>query len=266
MRGVSRDGVRVARGARKIGLALVCAGLLASGVQTRAFATTGDATTKDATQGAPTDAKTKTPPKGAKKPKKKKKPAHAPVDGADAPTAKRRKIGAPPAYVVGDADAHLINQDAPPLVPFAGEASAVKKAFAETRREQLVDAEKAARDEKSPDRWRTVLFMIRGMPERIDPEACFWRVLSFYRLGELARARTVREGCDLPAKDSVALNAEDATAAGIPEMGANGEEDPLLGAVPVPGGANAKAADKPAAPTVSPATLRYTGPSPQRFQ
>jgi hypothetical protein len=258
-----------AHGARKVavgvGLALICAGLLASGVDTRAFATESTESTDS----------TKTPAEGAKPAKKSKatkskakskakKNATPPSDDAGATATRRRKIGAPPAYVVGDSDAHLINQDAPPLVPFAGEASAVKKAFAETRRDQLVDAEKAARDDKSPDRWRTVLFMIRGLPERIDPEACFWRVLSFYRLGELARARKVREGCDLPAKDSVVLNAEDATAAGIPEMGANGEEDPLLGAVPPPAGT--KVAEKPAPPTVSPASLRYSGPSPQRYQ
>ena len=259
-----RDLCRVAaRGARKVGLALICAGVLASGVETRAFAT--DAPTTDAPTKAPDKAKPAKKPakKRAAKAKTKKKIA-APAGESDTAAAQRRKIGASPAYVVGDSDAHLINQDAPPLVPFAGEASAVKKAFAETRRDQPIDAEKAARDDKSPERWRTVLFMIRGLPERIDPEACFWRVLSFYRLGELTRARTVREGCDLPAKDSVVLNAEDATAAGIPEMGANGEEDPLLGAVPPPAGT--KVAEKPAPPKVSPASLRYSGPSPQRYQ
>jgi hypothetical protein len=256
MRDLSRG---VARGARTIGLALIWAGLLTSGVEARAFATDAPADTTNAPANGAKPAKKS---KATKKAKKKK--AAPPSDDAGTTAARRRKIGAPPAYVVGDSDAHLINQDAPPLVPFGSESGAVKKAFAETRRDQLVDAEKAARDDKSPERWRTVLFMIRGLPERIDPEACFWRVLSFYRLGELTRARTVREGCDLPAKDSVALNAEDATAAGIPEMGANGEEDPLLGAVRPPAGT--KVAEKPAPPKVSPASLRYSGPSPQRYQ
>ncbi|HTA21401.1 MAG TPA: hypothetical protein VK989_19045, partial [Polyangia bacterium] len=197
-----------ARGARKVavgvGLALVCAGLLASGVEARAFAADAPTdSTKTPADGAKPAKKSKASNPKAKAKAKKKKDAAPPSDDAGTTAARRRKIGAPPAYVVGDSDAHLINQDAPPLVPFGGEAGAVKKAFAETRRDQLADAEKAARDEKSPDRWRTVLFSIRGLPERIDPEACFWRVLSFYRLGELARARKVREGCDLPAKDSV---------------------------------------------------------------
>jgi hypothetical protein len=259
-----RDLSRVAtRGARKVGvgvgLVLICAALLASGVDARAFATDAPSDTTNApANGAKPAKKSKT----TKKAKKKK--AAPPSDDAGTTAARRRKIGAPPAYVVGDSDAHLINQNAPPLVPFGSESGAVKKAFAETRRDQLNDAEKAARDDKSPDRWRTVLFMIRGLPERIDPEACFWRVLSFYRLGELTRARKVREGCDLPAKDSVVLNGEDATAEGIPEMGANGEEDPLLGAIPPPAGT--KVAEKPAPPKLSPASMHYSGPSPQRYQ
>jgi len=181
----------------------------------------------------------------------------AAADAAEAESqSKRRRIGASPAYVVGDSDAHLINEAGPPLEAFPTDAKAVKKAFAETRRDQLVDAEKAARDDKTPDRWRTVLFALRGLPERNDPETCFWRVLSFYRLGEIARARTLREGCELPGKDSATLNAEDATASGVPAMGTVAADD---GFGQPSGAGTAKAEPKPA-PTAAP----YTGPSPRR--
>lgn len=253
-----------------MGLALLCAALLVSGVETRARAQDAPAEPASKTTSASgKPASKKTTKKTTTK--KKKKTARAPADAttdANGPASKRRKIGASPAYVVGDSDAHLINQNAPPIVPFPEDSKAVKKAFAETRRDQLVDAEKAARDEKSPDRWRTVLFMLRGLNERIDPEACFWRVLSFYRLGEVTRARKVREGCDLLAKDSVVLNAEDATAAGIPEMGATGFEDtaPPGAAAPTGAAASDKDATKPAAPAATPGVPRYTGPGPQHYQ
>jgi hypothetical protein len=249
--------------ARRIGPALVCAGLLLSG-------TGAPARAEDAPPPAGTSAKAK--PEGgstpsAKRPSKrsstKKKKKVAPDEAAtpEAGAKPRRKIGASPAYVVGDSDAHLINDAAPPIVPFPNEAKAVKKAFAETRRDQLVDAEKAARDVKSPDRWRTVLFMLRGLPERTDPEACFWRVLSFYRLGEIPRARALRENCELPSKDSAVLNTEDVTASGIPEMGTVAVDDgfgPSQGTA----GAPAKAEAKPAPVPVG--AQPYSGPSPQR--
>jgi len=260
MRDVSRV---AARGARKVavgvGLALVCAGLLASGVEARAFAADAPTdSTKTPADGAKPAKKSKASNPKAKAKAKKKKDAAPPSDDAGTTAARRRKIGAPPAYVVGDSDAHLINQDAPPLVPFGGEAGAVKKAFAETRRDQLVDAEKAARDATSPDRWRTVLFMLRGLPERTDPEACFWRVLSFYRLGEIQRARVLRENCELPSKDSATLNAEDATASGVPQMGTVAIDD---GFGPPPGGGTKTDASMT---TPTPAVSPYAGPGPQR--
>jgi hypothetical protein len=213
------------------------------------------------------------PAKVAKK-KAKKKKASAPTEpAADKPgtVAKRRRYGAQPVYLVGDSNAHLINESAPKIVAFPHEAKAVEKAFAETRRDQLNDAEKAARDEKSPDRWRTVLFMLRGLPERTDPEACFWRVLAFYRLGEIDRARAVRESCELVAKDSGVLNAEDATAAGVPAMGSVARQDQFF----MPAGATEpketdpkkdSAKDPAAAAPPSPAIAPYTGPSPQRYK
>jgi hypothetical protein len=203
-------------------------------------------------------------PKVAKKKKKKAAAPSEPASSADKPAtvAKRRRYGADPVYLVGDSNAHLINENAPKIVAFPHEAKAVEKAFSETRRDQLVDAEKAARDEKSPDRWRTVLFMLRGLQERTDPEACFWRVLSFYRLGEIDRARAVRENCELPAKDSATLNSEDATAAGVPVMGTVARQDQFFVA------ANATEKKDPAAapPAPPPAAAPYTGPSPQRYK
>jgi hypothetical protein len=199
-------------------------------------------------------------PKGTSKAKKKKAAPAATPESTEKPAfAKRRTIGASPAYVVGDSGAHLINEAAPPIEAFPADTNAVKKAFAETRRDQLADAERAARDAKSPDRWRTVLFMLRGLPERTDPEACFWRVLAFYRLGEIPRARALRENCDLPSKDSAVLNAEDASASGVPVMGTVAVDD---GFGPPPGVTNAKAAEAP--PPPAPAVAPYTGPAPQR--
>jgi hypothetical protein len=203
---------------------------------------------------------------------KKKKAKAAPAEtatAADATAAKRRRYGAQPILLVGDSNPHMINENAPKITAFPNDAKAVDKAFAETRRDQLVDAEKAARDEKSPDRWRTVLFMLRGLNEHSDPETCFWRVLSFYRLGEVDRARAVREGCILPAKDSSALNSEDANAAGVPAMGTVARQDQFF--VPASSMEDIKdpkkKKDQPAAPP-PPAqnAAPYTGPSPVRFQ
>jgi hypothetical protein len=200
--------------------------------------------------------------KTTKTAKKRKAPPATTPESIEKPAlAKRRRIGASPAYVVGDTDPHLINEAAPPIEPFPTEGKAVKKAFAETRRDQLVDAEKAARDAKSPDRWRTVLFMLRGLPERTDPEACFWRVLSFYRLGEIPRARTLRENCELPAKDSAVLNSEDVTASGVPQMGTIAADD---GLGPPSGATNAKANVAAAPSAADRATAPYTGPGPQK--
>lgn len=208
-----------------------------------------------------------TPAPGGKvapaKKKVKKKAASPPAPSATATEsaqAKRRKVGAEPVYVVGDSNPHYIDENAPKISAFPQDVKAVEKAFAETRRDQLVDAEKAARDQKSPDRWRTVLFSLRGLQDRADPEACFWRVLAFYRLGELDRARAVREACDLPAKDSAALNAEDAAAAGIPAMGTVQREDQFT-----PASATAPAKKKEPTPP-GPSAAPYTGPGPQRVQ
>jgi hypothetical protein len=243
------------------GRRLVCAALLpallAALLLSSAWARAADgaAASDGATAKPAAQRKSKTGKSAKSGPKSgKKKPAPAATPDA---MAKRRRIGARPAYVVGDASTHFINETAPPIEPFPGDPKAFKRAFAETRRDQLADAEKAARDIKSPDRWRTVLFMLRGLPEHADPEACFWRVLAFYRLGEVTRGRTLREGCDLPAKDSSTLNAEDALVSGVPAMGTIARDD---GFGPQPAAVKANAEARAAPP---PVTAPYTGPSPQ---
>jgi hypothetical protein len=208
-----------------------------------------------------TAAKKKAPAKKAAPMAAKKKKA-APAEAEDKATAKRRRLAASPAYVVGDSNPHYIDVNAPKIVAFPQEAKAVEKAFAEGRRDQLIDAEKAARAARTPDRWRTVLFSLRGLHDRIDPEACFWRVLAFYRLGEIERARAVRADCEMPGKDSSTLNAEDAIVAKIPAIGTVPREDQFT---------MAKATEKPKTETAAPVAAGpdatpYTGPGPQRFQ
>jgi hypothetical protein len=187
-------------------------------------------------------------------------------------TARKRKVGGSAIYVLGGGTGgHHIDENAPRVEAFPHEeAAAVTKAFAETRREQLVDAEKAARTAKQADRWRTVLFSLRGLDDHIDPEACFWRVLSFYRLGEVERARAVRESCELPSKDSITLNGEDAIASGLPVMGATQEATAGTGGATgqnktTAGPAAGPAAAPTATPVVAPVAA-YSGPSPQRYR
>jgi hypothetical protein len=259
--------------ARRLRLVLACSGalsLLISGAPARAAeassakpataktATAKTATTKTATAKTATAKPTATKPTRVAKKKKKK---GTPTADAAAKEPKHRRVNASPAYLVVDDNAHLINESAPHVAAFPAETKqAYEKAFAENRRGQLVDAEKAARAEKSPDRWRTVLFMLTGLNDNGDSEACFWRVLSFYRLGEIDRARAVRAVCELPVKDSSALNAEDALVSRTPAMGTGAHEDQFTATTPV-------AADAPdAAPAPPPPVAPYTGPSPQRVQ
>ncbi|HMF43926.1 MAG TPA: hypothetical protein VKQ32_24805 [Polyangia bacterium] len=126
---------------------------------------------------------------------------------------------------------HEINEDAH-VVPFPSFAGHAKKALAATRRDSLVDAEQAARAERQPDRWWTVLFHLRELDSRNDQEACFWRVVAYYRLGELAKARALRGLCEPPQNVQTALDNEDALSsqlqpvAALPEMAAAGEKPP----------------------------------------
>ena len=126
---------------------------------------------------------------------------------------------------------HEINEEAH-VTPFPSFAPHAKKALAQNRRDQLVDAEQAARGDRTPDRWWTVLFHLRELDSRNDPEACFWRVVSYYRLGELARARALRAMCEPPPGVQTALDNEDALSstlqpvAALPEMAAAGDKAP----------------------------------------
>ncbi len=102
------------------------------------------------------------------------------------------------------------------LTPFPSQASATRRALAENRRDRLADAEKAARAATvEGDRWETVLFHLRDLDSRSDPEGCFWRLVAYYRQGQIERARRVRETCELPSRDLAMLEAEDAEAASI---------------------------------------------------
>ena len=104
---------------------------------------------------------------------------------------------------------HEINEDAH-VTPFPSFAGHAQKALAQNRRDQLIDAEQAARAARQPDRWMTVLFHLRELDSRNDPEACFWRVVAYYRLGELARARALRASCEPPPAVQAVLDNEDA--------------------------------------------------------
>jgi hypothetical protein len=139
---------------------------------------------------------------------------------------------------------HEINEDAH-VTPFPSVAVHAKKALAQNRRDQLIDAEQAARGDKQPDRWWTVLFHLRELDSRNDPEACFWRVVAYYRLGELARARALRASCEPPPGIQAALDNEDAISTTLQPVGALPE---MLAA-----------GEKPPAPVMNPDP--YTGPA-----
>ncbi len=156
----------------------------------------------------------------------KKKPAE---DPSTQPTKAANRTLRPGALTVNVG--HEINEDAH-VTPFPSFAPHAKKALAQNRRDQLVDAENAARADKQADRWWTVLFHLRELDSRNDPEACFWRVVAYYRLGELAKARALRGACEPPQPVQTALDAEDALSttlqpvSALPEMAAAGEKPP----------------------------------------
>jgi hypothetical protein len=166
-------------------------------------------------------------PKPAVKKASKKKPAAS--EKSKTPTKAASRTLRPGALTVNVG--HEINEEAH-VTPFPSFAPHAKKALAQNRRDQLVDAEQAARAKQSPDRWWTVLFHLRELDSRNDPEACFWRIVSYYRLGELARARSLRTMCEPPAGVQAALDNEDALSstlqpvAALPEMVAAGEKAP----------------------------------------
>jgi hypothetical protein len=182
--------------------------------------------TTRAASGPGSSPKAKAAPMKASKKASKKKPAAA--EKATLTKAMQRTLR-PGALTVNVG--HEINEEAH-VTPFPSFAPHAKKALAQNRRDQLLDAEQTARADKSPDRWWTVLFHLRELDSRNDSEACFWRVVAYYRLGELARARALRIMCEPPAAVQAVLDNEDAMSttlqpvAALPEMAAAGEKPP----------------------------------------
>lgn len=180
--------------------------------------TTGDTAGKPASQTARKPANQKLTTK--RKTSESAKPAPTRGKGA---RAARLKTGREPA--------HTIN-DSVEITPFPSHAAAARKALAQNRRDQLDDAEKAARDPRQADRWQTVLFHLRSFDSRADAEACFWRVIAYYRLGEIGRARTIRQSCEIAVKDQLVLDKEDVESASLqpatalPELAAAGDVAP----------------------------------------
>jgi hypothetical protein len=70
-----------------------------------------------------------------------------------------------------------------------------------------------------------VLFHLRDLDSRSDPEGCFWRLVAYYRLGQIERARQVQQTCELPSRDLAILEAEDAEAASLQPPLALAERD-----------------------------------------
>jgi hypothetical protein len=118
-----------------------------------------------------------------------------------------------------------INEDVT-LTPFPSHAGAAKKALAQNRRDQLDDAEKAARAPEQAERWQTVLFHLRNLDARADSEGCFWRLVSYYRLGQIERARSLRPACELAPKDTAIIEAEDEQAAHLQTAGTLADKEP----------------------------------------
>jgi hypothetical protein len=181
--------------------------------------------------------------KGAPKARKTKaRPGDAPSTGGT--LVRRPATGATPAAVS----------------PFAPTTREVARAFEGERRKQLGYAEEAARAAETNDRWNTVLFHLSGLASETYPEACFWRVMAYYHLGDVTRGDSVRAFCELPNADAVALGheRERATAAAgpqptMPELRAAGLIQPAPG-----GGAQGAPAGSGGG------DLPYTGPSPTR--
>ncbi len=171
------------------------------------------------------------PSAGAKSPSKKHPAAHGKskrwVHRKDAAAASRGTHGS-------------LNHDVT-ITPFPGEAAATRRALAQNRRDHLDDAERAARAATIDDRWSTVLFDLRDLDSRADAEGCFWRLVAYYRLGQIERARQVRQTCDLPSRDQAILEAEDAEAVALQPPVALAERDhrpaPVANGAPYAGAA-----------------------------
>ena len=154
--------------------------------------------------------------------------------------AAHRKTSRPSRDSGGPVEIASIHRDVA-ITPFPSHSAAAAKALAQNRRDELRDAERAARAPAEPDRWETVLFDLRNLDARSDPEGCFWRLVAYYRKGEVARARQVRALCELPVKDQAIIEAEDAQsanaqpAAALTELEAGNREPPVANLSPYAG-------------------------------
>ncbi len=134
----------------------------------------------------------------------------------------------------GHGSPDMINENVT-ITPFPSNPGAAKKALAQNRRDQIDDAEKAARSPDQADRWQTVLFHLRNLDARSDSEGCFWRLVAYYRLGQMERARSLRQACELGGKDASLIESEDEEAARLqPPTALADKEPPAAVANPAP--------------------------------
>jgi hypothetical protein len=223
------------------GLVLLALGLAFAPVTARAEGA-GDAAAAKPVAAKPAKP-AKIPTKTSTKAKAGKGQKKAPEEASAGESKVARKIRPSSLYVTADSEMRTFNANAH-VTAFPSHPGAVKKAFAQTRRDQLMDAEKAARSTQDQDRWHTVLFHLRALDASNDPEACFWRSLAFYRLGEMERAARTRQYCE----GDMALSDEEARAASLQPMAA-------MPGMTLPGDA------KPD-PVINPNP--YTGPPPAK--
>ncbi|HEY6475338.1 MAG TPA: hypothetical protein VI456_02085 [Polyangia bacterium] len=201
--------------------------LLLTGASGVARAASSSADGASGTDGATTKKKTSRKPSGKKAaPKSKGSSSEAKTARAQPTRLARQKSG--------HGSPETINENVT-LTPFPSHPEAAKKALAQNRRDQLDDAEKAARSPDQADRWQTVLFHLRNLDARSDPEGCFWRLVAYYRLGQMERARTLRQACELGGKDAALIETEDEQAARIqPPTALADKEPPAVVANPAP--------------------------------
>lgn len=176
--------------------------------------------TRAAAASTPEGANAGSPAEAASAKKKARKPTGTKADKKAEKKKAPKAKAAPETKVTHTKSARLTKQKSPStinedvrLTPFPSHPEAAKKALAQNRRDQLDDAEKAARSPEQADRWQTVLFHLRNLDARADSEGCFWRLVAYYRLGQIDRARTLRQSCDFIPKDAALIEAEDEQAA-----------------------------------------------------
>jgi hypothetical protein len=177
--------------------------------------------------GSPAGAESGSKAGGAKKKARKPSGKATPKSkGSPDPKVTHAKSTHPARQKSGHAQAPKTINDDVTLTPFPSHAGAAKKALAQNRRDQLDDAEKAARNPAQADRWQTVLFHLRDLDARADSEGCFWRLVAYYRLGQVDRARTLRQACELAAKDGSLIEAEDEKAEQLQSAVTLAEKEP----------------------------------------